>query len=189
MEATPANVVLHFWHYDPDYSHRPGQPRALRFDGPNSFSTLVMRYAGDIPPGALRTELCRAGTVSESDGGLLTVQQRYFHSTYFDEDFVRRIAFSLENLATTVVHNARLHREANFDERMNVRFGRFERCAWTEHLGDEATEAFKVWARQEGSRFIERVDSWLGEHELPRERWNEPPKSVGVGVYYFEEDR
>jgi hypothetical protein len=189
MEGNPVNVVLHYWHHDPEFAAAPGVPRCLPFEGPSSFSSLVFRYAGDIPPGAMRTELIRAGVAIEDADGGLTALSRYFHSTNFDEDFIRRIAFSLQNLASTVVHNAELHQDPAFDEAMNVRLGRFERCAWAEHIGDLGREQFRIWARQEGARFIERVDSWLGEHEMPEKEWESTPgRTVGVGVYYFEED-
>ena len=54
MEASPVNTILHEWHFDPDFSDGAGTAKALPFDGPTSFSTLVSRYARDIPPGAMR---------------------------------------------------------------------------------------------------------------------------------------
>jgi hypothetical protein len=189
METNPANTVIHHWHHDPDFALSPGRPRPLPFDGPASFTTLVAKYAGDIPPGAMRMELCRAGTVEEAAGGLLVATHRFFSSVPFDEDFIRRISFALENLGATVVHNAELHQAPGFSEEMNEKLGRFERCAWTEHLRPPAAEAFRAWVRREGARFTEQAISWIGEHELPKSQWkNERRRTVGVGVYYFEED-
>src|SRR6185436_8914173 len=47
LESTPTNTVIHFWHYDPEFSFSPGKPRPLVFSGPSSFATLVKKYAGD----------------------------------------------------------------------------------------------------------------------------------------------
>ena len=62
-----------------------GIPRILPFDGPDSFTTLVRRYAGDIPAGAMRTELCRRGTARELEEGRLAVLERWFRPAHFDE--------------------------------------------------------------------------------------------------------
>src|SRR5690606_36949540 len=165
-------------------STAPGDPRPLPFEGPGGFAELVRRYVGDIPPGAMRAALVAAGTISEVDG-LLRVQSRYFQSEGFDEDFIRRIMFSLRNLAGTVVFNS--------EKRLSPGFGggdlRFERCAWTEQLDAEALERFREWSRKESAHFIEHIDTWLGQHELRRDDWTDRPRTVGVGVYYFEEDR
>jgi hypothetical protein len=187
MEVSPANSVIHYWHFDPDFSERPGEPRTLPYEGERSFTTLIKRYAGDIPVGAMRTELCRAGTVYEDPEGLLSARDRYFYSTRFDEDFIRGIAFALTNLGTTLVHNAYVHRIASATEG-GSNSGRFERYAWTEHFSDEAIQAFKAWLSVEGKQFLERADDWMGKHEAPKTEWITPRRAVGVGVYYFEED-
>src|SRR5690606_422550 len=51
MEGNPANVVVHYWHFDPDFSYSPGRPRPLQFEGPGGFAELVLRYVGVILPG------------------------------------------------------------------------------------------------------------------------------------------
>lgn len=189
METTPANTVIHHWHYDPRYSSGPGNPKALPFQGAESFSSLVAEYAGDIPPGAMRAELQRVATIRELPDGLLLPDRRYFYSPQFDTDFIKRIAFSLANLSSTVVHNAELFRHSTISEADNDRLGRFERCAWTEYMPVEAQNAFRAWVRTEGVQFIERADQWIGENEYQKQDWSvSNRRSIGVGVYYFEED-
>lgn len=189
MEATPANTVIHYWHYDPVYSRSPGEPQPLPFHGSPSFSSLVAEYAGDIPPGAMRKELQRAGSVRQLQNGLLVPNRRYFYSSQFDADLIKRIAFSLANLCSTVVHNAELSKDSPITEEENNRLGRFERCAWTEHMSPERLEAFRSWVRLEGTRFIEDADGRIGQSELHKDDWkSNATRVVGVGLYYFEED-
>lgn len=186
LESNPASQVLHHWHYDPAFSLQPGKPKALPFEGLTSFSSLVAKYAGDIPPGAVRTELRRAGTVEEIDG-LLVVKQRYFVSAAFDEDLINRITFALTNLGSTVVHNAELYHAQGSNAPMTA--GRLERSAWTERLSEADRIEFRAWVRLQGAKFVEDANQWLGERELPKEAWkSHPPRTLGVGVYYFEED-
>ncbi len=188
-EASPVNVVLHYWHFDPDFCDEPGSPRPLEFDGPKSFSLLTQRYAGDVPPGAMRTELRRAGAISEDQGGRMSVEHRYFGPSSFHEDFLRNVAFSLSSLADTVVHNSMLASELDFSTERNEARGRFERFAWTKRLTPNDQDAFRRWARFEGAKFIEHVDTWIGEHEVPRHEWEHTAANAcGIGVYYFERD-
>lgn len=189
MEASPASNVLHHWHYDSDFCLSPGKPKALPLNGDGSFSALVRRYAGDIPIGAMKAELERAGVIVEDASGQIVVTKRYLHPTEFDEDFIRRIAFSIQNLATTIAHNAALLQSENFTEEINERCGRFERFAWTNHISIDAEDAFREWVRKEGAEFVERADNWFGEKGIPRSEWRlHAPRTVGVGVYYFHED-
>ena len=180
--------VLHYWHYDPTFVDGDGTPRILPFDGPDSFSTLVKRYAGDIPAGAMRTELCRRGTAREIEDGQLAALERWFRPSRFDEDFVHRFAFSLEHLAATIVYNAGMVQRPDFSPELSHEIGRFERYAWTEHFTPATTQAFKEWVRREGTAFIDIADGWIGENEIPRSEWRGESRSVGVGIYYFEED-
>src|SRR5262245_57687356 len=106
MEASPVNTILHEWHFDTDFSDGAGNAKALPFDGPESFSALVARYVGDIPPGAMRATLQKAGVLTQDADGRLAVNQQFFYSRVFDEDFIRGAAFSLGNLGSTLAHNA-----------------------------------------------------------------------------------
>ena len=186
MEQNPLNVVLHYWHFDPEFSVSQGRPRPLAFEGEGSFSELVRHYVGDIPPGALRAELRRSGILEET-GGQLIVSKRYLNATEFHEDFVRNIGFSIKNLVETIEHNATVLRE---NGRIPEELGRFERVAWTERLSENDVTSFKEWARREGTRFIEGVDNWIGQHEISKEEWaGTDPRTTGVGIYFFEEEK
>ncbi|HEU4617055.1 MAG TPA: DUF6502 family protein [Gammaproteobacteria bacterium] len=187
MEVTPVNTVLHYWHFDPEYSDGNGTPKPLAFEGPHSFATLVKKYAGDIPPGALRTTLIQAGAIKEEADQSLKVLERYFYPEHFDEDFIRSAAFALRNLGNTLVHNASIIGRRK--DQMGATKARLERSAWTEWLSPESSAAFRMWVASEGARFVERADDWIGRNEIPKEeRDRDTPKTTGVGVYYFEED-
>ena len=66
MEASPVNTILHQWHFDTDFSDGAGTAKTLHFEGPLSFSTLVSRHARDIPPGAMRATLQKAGVLAQT---------------------------------------------------------------------------------------------------------------------------
>jgi hypothetical protein len=190
LEASPANSVLHHWHHDPDFASSPGVPKALAFDGPGSFATLVSRYAGDIPPGAIRASLRQAGAVNDVGGGLLAPRDRFFVPAQLDEDVIRGMFFSLANLAGTIAHNAHTRRDHGPSSSAHIEELFLERAAWTDHISGSGAEMFKTWAREEATRFIEAADHRLGEYELPRRQWRKAnQRLVGIGVYYFEEPK
>lgn len=189
MESSPVNTILHQWHFDPHFSDGAGRAHHLAFEGPDSFSTLVARHVGDIPPGAMRSTLQKAGVLSQDDEGLLVVNQPFFYPRQFDEDFVRGLAFSFSNLGSTLVHNAALHQRTDLSLGRKSELSRLERGVWSEHLSLEATTRFKDWVDHAAPRFLEEANGRIGESELPKEQWAaHAPRAVGVGIYYYEED-
>jgi hypothetical protein len=189
MEASPVNTILHEWHFDPDFSDGAGNAHALPFEGPRSFSTLVARYIGDIPAGAMRSTLQKSGLLTQGPSGLLSVSQAFFYPRKFDEDFIRQMAFSLSNLGSTVVHNATLHQRTELPDHKKAELSRLERGVWSEHLSEEGVAEFKAWVERAAPRFLEEANHLIGKAELPREDWRTtPPHAVGVGIFYYEED-
>jgi hypothetical protein len=188
MQATPMNMILHYWHFDPDFSEMPGKPKVLPLAGENSFSSLVRRYAGDIPPGALKAEFTRTGVTIEESNETVSVAKRYAFPSGFDEDYIRKLAFSLRNLGGTIAHNAAV-RSAGSEPGRRVEHGRFERFAHSDWLTNDSLREFEYWVRAEGARFLETADHWIGTHEIPRKaRDNSAPRNIGVGVYFFIDD-
>jgi hypothetical protein len=189
MEASPVNTVLHYWHFDADFSDGAGNAHALPFEGPQSFSELVTRHAGDIPPGAMKTTLEKSGLLTQNAAGSLVVRKPFFYALRFDEDFIRGSAFSLANMGSTVVHNALLMQRAELAHREKSELSRLERTVWSEHLDGRAIAQFKAWVEEAGPRFLEEANHIIGRSELPRSQWaSNTPRVAGVGLYYYEEN-
>ena len=189
METSPVNTVLHEWHFDRDFSDGAGTAHSLPYEGPISFSSLVSRYAGDIPPGAMRSMLQNAGIVRQDSSGLLSVGQKFFYSRQFDEDFVRGLGFSLSSLGSTLVHNAMIHKRTDLPNERKRELGRLERTVWSEHMNDREIAKLKTWVDEAALRFLVEADQVVGKSEVrSSDRGHVPRRAVGVGVYYFEED-
>ena len=189
METSPVNTVLHEWHFDRDFSDGAGTAHDLPYEGPISFSTLVSRYAGDIPPGAMRSTLQKAGILSQGPDGLLSASQQFFYARQFDEDFVRGLGFSFSSLGSTLVHNAAVHKRTDISNERKRELGRFERVAWSEHMSSKEIANLKAWADDAAARFVLEAVDLIGKSEVrTASRGDLPPRAVGIGVYYFEED-
>lgn len=88
FSSPPAKVLVH-WHNAPELLTPDAKPKILPFEGEAvSFTNLVKLQAGDIPPGAMRTELIRVGAVEQHSDGMLEAKKRSFVTTGVDERLV-----------------------------------------------------------------------------------------------------
>lgn len=186
----PLTVVLHFWHSDPDFS-TPGRiPRPLQFSGvPGSFSELVRRYVGDIPPGAIRTELRRNGAVRDLDDGRMEPVTDHYTPRALDAGFVRSMTFSLANLGNTLVRNAAESRGESTEG--GVEPGLLERYVWSSRLSPADSAAFKSEADARARSLLTDLDGWLGQREERHSVTSDSSarqRTCGLGVYVFEGD-
>ncbi len=188
----PASVVLHHWYSDPDFCDSDGNPLALRTTGTfPSFADLVGRYAGDIPAGAIKAELERAGAVHVDGSQKLFPRRRYCTPVSLDVDFVKSMAFSLTNLAETLSHNA-LVKGASLGDRSSA--PRTEGYVWSNNLPAAALGEFRQLAAERSTALLKELDEWIGTQEHKKSpagsRQSEAePRYCGVGIYYFEGGR
>jgi hypothetical protein len=176
----PPARVLHAWHSDQRYLSPGGTPRALFFDGPDSsFSSLVRLVAGDVPPGAVRAELRKAGAISESEDGRIFVEKRYYVPGNVDEKAITVLANLLFPLAAGIEHNSNPERKAD---------GFIQRFAFSERLKAESIPEFRAWSRNEATDFIESVDDWIAAHEgdAAPDSEHDSASIAGIGVFYYE---
>ncbi len=179
----PPARVLHAWHADSRFTDADGTPRDLDFqDDSSGFSALVRAVAGDVPPGAVRTELKRSGAIVDLDDGRLRPVKRYYVPGNVGEKAITVMSGMVFPLTSGVAHNADPERKAD---------GYFQRFAFSENLSPSVAAAFRSWSRGEATKFIEAMDDWLAEHEATGLDSDELSGSAstqtsGVGVFYYE---
>jgi hypothetical protein len=106
IKTTPLTTVLHRWHSEEDYLDEEGRPATLPFAGDDSsFSSLVRRFGGDIPPGAMRTELKRVGALVEDENGNVRAIRRAIHPKTDHDNLCASLAHSAYPLLSTIAHN------------------------------------------------------------------------------------
>ncbi|MEO0364517.1 MAG: DUF6502 family protein [Pseudomonadota bacterium] len=107
VRGIPGAEVLHRWHSDPSFLNADGTPRALEFADSSGFSfgDLVKKYAGDIPPGALRTELIRSGAVNLDHEKKLRVVRREYAVSEKQELVERAFGLLLPSMTEAIAHN------------------------------------------------------------------------------------
>jgi len=106
VKSTPMAQILHYWHAEDDFNDKNGRPATLSFsDGEFSFTELVRRYGGDVPPGAMRTELKRVGSVGEHPDGSLSVTSRVVLQKDDTDNLVTGLVHCAYPLLSTIAAN------------------------------------------------------------------------------------
>ena len=181
VKTTPLWDVLHHWHSDSDFTDRSGGPLTLPFAGTKgSFSDLVRKYGGDIPPGAMRTELKRVGAVKEVEGGALEVLKRTFRAEEDHDSLVASLIHVVYPVLATVNHNSNSSRDGETWP---------EYAAYTSLVRKSDVPRLKRIASDRIVDFAKSVDDLFMAYEtLYEDSENSEEKStLAVGVFYFEE--
>jgi hypothetical protein len=175
----PPAEILSRWHSDRDYLDSAGRPLKLNFDRTApSFAGLVKKYGGDIPPGAMRTELKRVGAVAEDDSGRLSVQVKDFRPIEKEDQIQRALALAVYGLALSVDHNLSAEPEDKWVERL----------AFSTRIRRGDSARVRRISQDRASELVESVNDLFSAYETIY-GGDEPyleSTTVGVGVYYFE---
>lgn len=181
VKTTPLSDVLHHWHAQAEFTDSVGQPLTLPFSGgKESFSELVKRFGGDIPAGAMRTEMKRVGAVQEDEDGSLTLVRRSFTSPSDHERLKTLLVHGAYTMLSNIAHNTDSEREGG---------AWAHRIAYTKSLGRDDTGQLRRVARDRIAEFSESIDDiFIAYEALHKNNNNEAEKTtVAVGVFYFEE--
>ena len=175
--------ILHRWYTDAEFLDESGNPLELGVEtGDVNFTSLVRKYGGDIPPGAMRTELKRIGAVKELEDGSLRLERRSV-SGLMDEDLLETILASVMYPAgLAMVNNVKAE---TLDDRWVLR------SASTRHIRKDDLARVKRVCTERLKEFSESIDDLFVAYEglYDREDSDQPSTAVGVGLFYFEEDK
>ena len=177
------SIVLQEWRTNGKFVDSRGRPMPLAFDGSkNSFSELVSIVSNSIPPGAMRTELKRVGSVSEDENGILHLKKKYFLDTDLDGRLAMAVRGQLRLHAETVLHNTLESEQENL---------RMEKIAYTTKLHNRDVPSFRRVANRELDDLVGRYAAFVDNYEALSQPSDQGSKdcqlTAGIGVYYFEE--
>ena len=182
--GTPMGVLLHQWYTEPDFLNPDGTPLDLPFDGSNnSFSELVRRFGGDIPPGAMRTELVRIGVVEELINGRLRPLKRNVSKNEMHDRLIDGL--------TVVIYPALVALANNTDNESSSPTW-VMRTASTSRVRENDVPRVRRISSDRLTDFVESIidDLFVAYETLHDDDLTESSdKSVGVGVFYFEEKK
>ncbi len=182
LRSPPMTELLHRWFTEDEFVDSQGLPRKLPFDGSGvTFSDLVRKYGGDIPPGAMRTELKRISAIEESDDGTLTALKRNTTGADAYQKFVHGLVIAVYPAALTLAHNTQNDNSENTW---------VQRTASTNCIRVEDLSRIRRVASDRLAEFTVSIDDLFAAYEslYKGDKASTPSKSVGVSVTYFEED-
>lgn len=182
VSALPENRaarVVSGWFRDAAFHGPDGAPAPLPIEGEEPcFSTLVRRYSGDMPPRAVLDELLRVGTVERRDDGRLELVTRGYIPRASDSAKLAILGADVAWLIGTIDHNLQ-----------GLEPSRYQRKVMYDNLPVEAMTAFRALAAQEAQALIERLDTWLAQHDRDANpaATGSGRMRAGLGVFSFEQ--
>jgi len=173
--------VLAGWHLDADFLDADGGPLMLPFEGDDvSLKTLLKRYAGDTPHGALIKELEKLELIAEVEPGRYEVRAREYVRSPLDPDMLRQVGVALHDHGMTLAHNADGERTEP---------PRFEGMASNPRVARRHVEDFRTYLDTRGQAFLEEIDAWLAERQVDEtEPTNSESVRLGAGVYLIHDE-
>jgi hypothetical protein len=178
LRSTPMATILHRWYTENEFLTGSGTPAELPFDGPGStFSSLVRKYGGDIPPGAMRTELKRINAIEETERGTLKALKRNVIADDVHERLVTALARILYPAALTLAHNT-----SNGNDLW------VQRIVFTDKVRQEDVVRLRRIGSDRLVEFTESMDDLFAAYETlyDSQDSDEAGHVVGVGVFYYE---
>jgi hypothetical protein len=173
--------ILAGWHVDEEFTDDNGQPKDLPATGTSaSLSSLLKRYAGDLPHGAIRKEMLQLGLIEEIESGHVKVLKRDYVYTTLDPDIVRQMSVALHDHAETLDHNLNSSRKSA---------ARFEGLADNAHVSLRSAKTFMKLVETRGMDFLKEMDTWLSEHAVDKSKSTSSREvRLGVGVYLIHDE-
>jgi hypothetical protein len=181
LKTTPLATVLHRWYSESEYLDEEGRPATLPFSGSEiSFSSLVRKFGGDIPPGAMRTELKRVGALSEDDDGNVSAIKRAVHPHTEHDSLCAAFAHGVYPLLCTIAHNTD-------PQRSEPTWGQL--TAFSANIDQSVVPNVRRVASDRLTEVVESFDDVFMAYEKMTDSISgtRTPKPVAVSVFYFEE--
>lgn len=181
-KSTPITEILTRWHAEKEFLDSAGRPATLPFTGERgSFSALVKKFGGDVPAGAMRTELRRVGSIEEHSNGDLTVKLRSFWPSDETGKLESALLHHVYPLLSTVAHNTdpATDMENNTDAQYSV---------YSLRIDQEDRPRLRRMCADRLSDIAESFDDLFVAYEHGDKSGDiqaKPP--IAVGIYYFEE--
>jgi hypothetical protein len=171
--------VVYGWVHDKTYQNKKGISKILSFDtGDQSFSALVKKYSGDVPPRAILDELERVGVVEIDDKGFIHLLSRaYIPKTGVNEK-IQYLGSDVSALLNTMDRNIYEENKSKY----------FQRKVYYDNLPNEVIDELKQMIAENSQQLLEKIDIAMAEHDRDAnpDVKGTGRKAIGVGIYYFE---
>lgn len=173
--------VISGWARDEAFSGQGGEPAALPLEGGTvSFTALVKRYSGDVPPRAVLDELLRVGAVERLDDGRVRLASRAYIPATGEEEKLGILGSDVADLISTIGYNLQAPPEET----------RFQLKVAYDNVPREPLGAFRTASSQQAFRLLEDLDQALSriDRDVNPSVEGSGRMRAGISIYYFEEE-
>lgn len=177
--------VVYGWVHDKEFANSEGDAAILPFDDCNdnkaqTFSALVKKYSGDIPPRAILDELQRVGVVEIEGQQKVRLRVRAYIPITGESEKLALLGRDVAGLISTMdlnIHNA-------------TPTPLFQRKVFYDNLPDEAVKELHLILSDKGQALLEFFDEWMAAHDrdVNPDIKGSGQHAAGIGIYYFEEE-
>jgi hypothetical protein len=170
--------VISGWVNDSQFHDENGNPAALPFEGADiSFSALVKKYSGDIPPVAMLTVL-ESSQNAVAEGGNIILKERAYIPMSSPIDKINILGADVAELIGTIGHNLEVEPIHRF----------FQRKVSNTAVRPDAMEKFRELSNRKSQELLEEYHAWLSSNEVDVDSDNaEQFGYIAVGIYYTEQ--
>jgi hypothetical protein len=173
--------VISGWLRDEHFHDKKGHPADLHFEtGKHSFSELVKKHSGDIPPRAILDELLRVGTVALDEKNRIHLLTDGFVPRTGEKDKLHILGTDVQFLLSTIDYNLQ----------QNSQTPRFQRKVAYNNLPKEALPQFRKLSAEKAQALLIELDRFLAkqDRDINSDVKGTGRKQAGMGIYYFEQD-
>ncbi len=173
--------VISGWLRDKNFHDKKGHPADLLFEsGKHSFSELVKKHSGDIPPRAILDELLRVGTVAMDEKNRIQLLTDGFVPRTGEKDKLHILGTDVQFLLHTIDYNLQQKSQTP----------RFQRKVAYNNLPNEALPQFRKLSAEKAQALLIELDRFLAkqDRDINPDVKGTGRKQAGVGIYYFEQD-
>jgi Family of unknown function (DUF6502) len=181
VKTTPISEILHRWYTDEQFVDSNGRPKELAFDGDGTtFTTLVRRFGGDVPPGAMRTELKRIDALKFSSDGKMSPTKRVAYNVELRDRLIGGLASIIYPATLNLAHNLEVADESE-------RWANFAATSRSVRPSDKG-RIMRI-STDRINAFVESIDDMYGAYDTLYDKSESQDKlgAVGVGIFYFED--
>jgi hypothetical protein len=172
--------VIAAWRRESEFLDTDGKPAPLPLDGDGTtFSELVKRFSGNMPPRAVLDELINVEAVSESfEDNTVTLLTRAYIPKNYDSHKINILGTDVKHLLSTINHNLQ----------PGLMKPIFQRKVSYDNLPDEILEKFHNQFNKKAQDLLESADKWLAKHDrdvTPSVK-GVGRNQAGFGIFFFQ---
>ncbi len=172
--------VIAAWRREKTFRDEAGKPIPLPMEGgARSFSQLVNRFSGNVPPRAILDELMRVGAVERLEDGRVSLIARAYIPKGTDVSRLHLLGVDVRHLLATIDHNLNPGPSGPL----------FQRKVAYDNLPDDVLPKFRKLFSRKAQVLLESADQWLAlrDRDVTPTVKGSGRHRAGFGIFFFEE--